>query len=202
MLGFFLAFLEGDRATKNSSSKASHLLQSPGINRIPSKEGPEVRRIECMMIRLCILDVFDRLFVRSPLGVERIQNDHVQGSRCDQLSTRCGKVRDSRGGKMITRAARDSFSRRLRLSGGSCSTNIEFRGVRCWSRCHKWPCARIFQTVMAWPSTPDEFGKQIDGRFGFRVDVFLMCHDQMFLSFEFVKTSLRTTCCGGHHRSA
>ena len=35
---------------------------------------------------------------------------------------------------------------------------------------------------MAWPSTPDEPGKQMDGRFGLRVDVFLMFHDQMFLS--------------------
>ena len=37
--------------------------------------------------------------------MKRIQNDHVQGSRSDQLSTSCGMVTDSRGGKMITRAA-------------------------------------------------------------------------------------------------
>ena len=105
MLGFFFALVERDCTLLNSSSKASHLLESLGINKIPSKEGPEVRRIEWMMICLCILDVFDRLFVRSPLGVERIQHDHVQGSRCDQLSSSCGMVTDSRRGKMITRAA-------------------------------------------------------------------------------------------------
>ena len=89
----------------NSSSKTSRVLHSPGINRVPSEEGPEVRRIECMMICFCRVDVFDRLFSRSLLGVERIQYDHVQGSRCDQLSTSCRMVIDSSGGKMITRAA-------------------------------------------------------------------------------------------------
>ena len=39
-----------------------------------------------------------------------------------------------------------------------------------------------FPTFLAWLSTPDEFGKQMDGRFDMRVDVFLLCHDQMFLS--------------------
>ena len=34
---------------------------------------------------------------------------------------------------------------------------------------------------MAWPSTPDELGKHIDGRFGLRVHVIFMCDDQMFL---------------------
>ena len=101
----FFAFVEGDCALLNSSLKVPHLLESFGINKIPSKEGPEVRRIECMLICLCILDVFDRLFVRSFLGVERIQNDYEQGSLCDQLSSSCGIMTDSRRGKMITRAA-------------------------------------------------------------------------------------------------
>ena len=54
MLGFFLAFVESDRAVFNSLSKASRVLHSPGINRIPSEKGPEVRRIECMMIYLSL----------------------------------------------------------------------------------------------------------------------------------------------------
>ena len=78
---------------------------------------------------------------------------------------------------MITRAAaaglRDgvngSICTRLRLSGGSCSTNLEFRGVRCPRH-----CARIFHAVLAWLLVPDEFGKQADGHVGLHVDVFLM----------------------------
>ena len=70
MWGFFLASVESDRALLNSSSRVSRVLQSLGINRIPFDECPEVRRLECMMICLCRADVFDRLFVRSLLGVE------------------------------------------------------------------------------------------------------------------------------------
>ena len=57
-VGFLSCVFESDRAWLNSLSKASHLLESLGINRIPSEEGPEVRRIECMMICFCRVDVF------------------------------------------------------------------------------------------------------------------------------------------------
>ena len=54
MLGFFLAFVESDRAWLNSLSKSSRVLHSLGINRVASEQGPEVRRIECMMTNLSI----------------------------------------------------------------------------------------------------------------------------------------------------
>ena len=54
MLGFFLAFVESDRAVFNSLLKASRVLHSLGINRFPSEKGPEVRRIGCMMIYLSL----------------------------------------------------------------------------------------------------------------------------------------------------
>ena len=53
------------------------------------------------------------------------------GSRSDQLSTSCGMVTDSRGGKMITAGLRDgvngSICTRLRLSVRSCSTDLDIR---------------------------------------------------------------------------
>ena len=55
------------------------------------------------------------------------------------------------------------------------------RGLRLSGRCRRH-CARICQTVVAWPNTPDKSGKQMDSRFGLCVDVFLMFHDQIFLS--------------------
>ena len=50
----FLSCVESDRALLNSLSKASRVLHSPGINRVPSEKGPEVRRNECMMIYLSL----------------------------------------------------------------------------------------------------------------------------------------------------